>query len=90
MIPCKLIGNAKGCLSCVISIRPIGVLIMEDGSGMDEKVIAVPLLISLGTTNLSMTILTHDHTDLPEISLKQKEHLFAHYKNLEPDKVVKI
>jgi len=40
--------------------------------------------------NLSMTILTHDHTDLPEISLKQKEHLFAHYKNLEPDKVVKI
>jgi hypothetical protein len=47
-------------------------------------------LISLGATNLSMTILTHDHTDLPEISLKQKEHLFAHYANLEPDKVVKI
>ena len=37
-----------------------------------------------------MTILTHDHTDLPEISLKQIEHLFEHYKNLEPDKVVKI
>jgi hypothetical protein len=48
------------------------------------------LLISLGATNLSMTILTHDHTDLPEISLKQKEHLFEHYKNLEPDKVFKI
>tara|TARA_E500000331_G_scaffold121683_2_gene118899 strand:+ start:6636 stop:6749 length:114 start_codon:yes stop_codon:yes gene_type:complete len=37
-----------------------------------------------------MTILTHDHTDLSEISLKQIEHLFEHYKNLEPDKVVKI
>ena len=41
-MPHKLMGGAKGCLSCVISIRPIGVLIMEDDSGMDEKVIAVP------------------------------------------------
>ena len=48
------------------------------------------LLISLGATNLSMTILTHKLTDLPEISLKQREHFFAHYKNLEPGKVVKI
>ena len=37
-----------------------------------------------------MTKLTHDPTDLPEISLKQKEHFFKHYKNLEPDKAVKI
>ena len=58
MIPCKLIGNAKGCLSCVICIRPIGVLIMEDGSGMDEKVIAVPLPHITGRYES-----IHDHTD---------------------------
>ena len=58
MIPCKLIGNAKGCLSCVISIRPIGVLIMEDGSGMDEKVIAVPPPHITGRYES-----IHDHTD---------------------------
>jgi len=30
------------------------------------------------------------HTDLPEITLKQIEHFFAHYKDLEPGKWVKI
>jgi len=51
-------GNAKGCLSCVIRIRPIGVLIMEDGSGMDEKVIAVPPPHITGRYES-----IHDHTD---------------------------
>ena len=27
---------------CVINVRPVGVLIMEDNAGQDEKVIAVP------------------------------------------------
>jgi len=27
---------------CVINVRPIGVLIMEDNAGMDEKIISVP------------------------------------------------
>ena len=30
------------------------------------------------------------YTDLPEISLKQIEHFFAHYKDLEPGKFVKL
>jgi inorganic pyrophosphatase len=32
----------------------------------------------------------HSFTDLPEITLKQIEHFFAHYKDLEPGKWVKI
>ena len=31
-----------------------------------------------------------NHTDLPEITLQQIEHFFAHYKDLEPNKWVKI
>jgi inorganic pyrophosphatase len=30
------------------------------------------------------------YTELPEITLKQIEHFFAHYKDLEPNKWVKI
>jgi inorganic pyrophosphatase len=31
-----------------------------------------------------------NHTDLPEITIKQIEHFFSHYKDLEPGKWVKI
>ena len=31
-----------------------------------------------------------DYRDLPEITLRQIEHFFAHYKDLEPGKWVKI
>jgi inorganic pyrophosphatase len=70
---------------CVINVRPIGVLIMEDNAGQDEKVIAVP---SHALTR------RYDHvmsaSDLPEITLQQVEHFFEHYKDLEPGKWVKI
>ena len=70
---------------CVINVRPIGVLIMEDNAGQDEKVIAVP------SHNLTRR---YDHvrnaSDLPEITLQQIEHFFEHYKDLEPGKWVKI
>ena len=32
----------------------------------------------------------NDHIDLPEITLQQIEHFFTHYKDLEPEKSVKI
>ena len=71
--------------ACVINVRPIGVLIMEDNAGQDEKIIAVP---SHSVTR------RYDHvrtaSDLPEITLKQIEHFFEHYKDLEPGKWVKI
>ena len=70
---------------CVINARPVGVLIMEDNAGQDEKIIAVP---SHQLTKRYDKVLTH--TDLPEITLQQIEHFFEHYKDLEPGKWVKI
>jgi len=70
---------------CVINVRPIGVLIMEDNAGQDEKVIAVP------TPKLTRRYENvHEYSDLPEITLRQIEHFFEHYKDLEPGKWVKI
>jgi len=70
---------------CVINVRPIGVLIMEDNAGQDEKVIAVP---SHALTKRYDDVL--NATDLPDITLQQIEHFFEHYKDLEPGKWVKI
>jgi inorganic pyrophosphatase len=70
---------------CVINVRPIGVLIMEDNAGQDEKVIAVP---SHALTKRYDDVKTAN--DLPEITLHQIEHFFEHYKDLEPGKWVKI
>jgi len=70
---------------CVINVRPVGVLILEDNAGQDEKVIAVP---SHALTKRYDHVLTI--TDLPEITRQQIEHFFEHYKDLEPGKWVKI
>lgn len=70
---------------CVINVRPIGVLVMEDNSGQDEKIIAVP---SPHLTKRYEKIFNYD--DLPEITLSQIAHFFEHYKDLEPGKWVKI
>jgi len=70
---------------CVINVRPVGVLVMEDNAGQDEKILAVPSSSLTkrydGVTNFS---------DLPEITIQQVEHFFEHYKDLEPGKWVKI
>lgn len=71
--------------ACVINVRPIGVLIMEDNAGQDEKIIAVP---SHALTKRYDDVV--NATDLPEITLQQIEHFFEHYKDLEPGKWVKI
>lgn len=69
----------------VIRARPIGVLKMEDESGQDEKILAVPV------SKLSMYYeKVENYTDLPEIQIKQIEHFFTRYKELEPGKWVKI
>jgi inorganic pyrophosphatase len=70
---------------CVINVRPIGVMIMEDQSGEDEKIIAVP---SPHLTRRYEDV--HEYTDLPEITRQQIQHFFQHYKDLEPGKWVKI
>ena len=70
---------------CVINVRPIGVMLMEDNSGQDEKIIAVP---THALTKRYDSV--KDYGDMPEITLKQIEHFFEHYKDLEPGKWVKI
>ena len=70
---------------CVINCRPIGVLMMEDESGTDEKIIAVP---SPSLTRRYEKV--ESYRDLPSILIEQIEHFFAHYKDLEPGKWVKI
>lgn len=69
----------------VINCRPVGVLVMEDESGMDEKLIAVPVSKLTRRYDGVKTL-----TDLPEITRSQIEHFFQHYKDLEPGKWVKI
>ena len=69
----------------VMNCRPVGVLIMEDDGGGDEKLLAVP---SAKLTKRYEKIL--NYSDLPEITLNQIRHFFQHYKDLEPDKWVKI
>ena len=69
----------------VMNCRPIGVLVMEDDGGGDEKIIAVP---SSKITQRYDRVLSHK--DLPEITVRQIQHFFEHYKDLEPGKWVKI
>jgi inorganic pyrophosphatase len=79
LIPAQVVPGA------VIRARPIGMLRMEDEKGPDEKIICVP----------------HDRVhpqysgiysieDLPAITRSAIEHFFERYKDLEPDKWVKI
>jgi len=69
----------------VVNCRPVGVLIMEDDGGEDEKIIAVPSSdISQRYDNVI------NYVDLPSITIEQIQHFFQHYKDLEPGKWVKI
>jgi inorganic pyrophosphatase len=69
----------------VINCRPIGVLVMEDEAGNDEKIIAVP------SSHVSRRYdAVKDYSQLPEITREQIEHFFQHYKDLEPDKWARI
>ncbi|MEM7081337.1 MAG: inorganic diphosphatase [Pseudomonadota bacterium] len=79
------IGNRPLVPGCILNARPVGVLIMEDEAGMDEKIIAVP---SQSLTKYYDTV--HSYTDLPEIMLHRIAHFFEQYKALEPNKWVKV
>jgi len=69
----------------VVAVRPLGVLMMEDEAGMDEKILAVPCH---RLTKLYDNV--NDYKDLPEILLHRIDHFFEQYKALEPNKWVKI
>jgi inorganic pyrophosphatase len=85
--PCDVIvANTRAIVpGAVMRCRLVGVLRMQDEAGQDEKLIAVP---SPKLTQRYEKV--RNYTDLPEITLKQIEHFFAHYKDLEGGKWVKI
>ena len=85
--PCDvLVANTRAIVpGAVMSVRPVGVLLMEDEAGGDEKIIAVP---SSKLTQRYDKVKTY--SDLPEITLQQIQHFFEHYKDLEQGKWVKV
>jgi inorganic pyrophosphatase len=69
----------------VIKVRPVGVLMMEDESGMDEKILAVP------TSKIDITFdSVKDIDDVIPMLKDRITHFFEHYKKLEKGKWVKI
>jgi inorganic pyrophosphatase len=85
--PCDvIITNTRAIVpGAVMAVRPVGVLLMEDEAGGDEKIVAVP--VSKLTKRYDRV---KTYSDLPEITLEQIQHFFEHYKDLEPGKWVKI
>src|SRR3569623_1509637 len=85
--PCAvLVANTRAIVpGAVMSVRPVGVLLMEDEAGGDEKIIAVP------TSKLPQRYdKIKNYSDLPDITLQQIRHFFEHYKDLEPGKWVRV
>ncbi len=78
-------GNRALMPGSVVRARPVGVLIMEDEAGIDEKILAVP---HNKLTRFYDKIETHE--DMPGILLERIFHFFDHYKDLEPNKWVKV
>jgi len=78
-------GNRALVPGAVLGVRPLGVLIMEDEAGLDEKILAVPCA---RLTKYYDTVETYQ--DLPQILLDRIAHFFEQYKALEPNKWVKV
>ncbi|MDR3527830.1 MAG: inorganic diphosphatase [Rhizomicrobium sp.] len=81
-----LVCNTRALVpGALVNVRPVGVLLMEDDGGQDEKIIAVP------SSHLTLRYEgVNNYTDIPAITRQQVEHFFQHYKDLEPGKWTKI
>ncbi len=80
-----VLSHHKVIPGAVIKCRPVGVLIMEDESGQDEKILAVP------TSKLDITYdYVKDIKDVDETLKARISHFFEHYKDLEKGKWVKV
>ena len=84
-IDVMVIGSRALVPGAVVRARPVGVLLMEDEKGFDEKLLAVP---HNKLTRYYDKV--ESYTDLPEILLERIVHFFERYKDLEPNKWVKI
>jgi inorganic pyrophosphatase len=80
-----VIGRMPVVPGAILRARPIGVLMMEDEAGQDEKILAVPIdKITQVHRNVQ------SYKDVPPIDLARITHFFEHYKDLEPNKWVKV
>jgi inorganic pyrophosphatase len=69
----------------VFPAKVVGVFIMEDEKGIDEKIIAVPSsAVSKEYENIN------EIEDLPELLVSQIKYFFERYKDLEKNKWVKV
>ena len=85
--PCDIIviGSVPVVPGAIIRCRPVGALMMQDESGLDEKILAVPV-DALHPFYSGI----RSYTDLPSVLIEQIAHFFEHYKDLEKGKWVKV
>lgn len=80
-----ILGSIAVVPGAVVRCRPVGVLRMEDESGSDEKILAVPI----GPVDAFFADL-RSHEELPATLKDQIDHFFSHYKDLERGKWVRL
>lgn len=84
-LDCMVVARSPFISGSVVRARPIAVLWLEDESGGDEKILAVPV-----DTTFPYYRDVETAKDLPPIVQQQIEHFFTHYKDLEPEKWVRV
>ena len=70
-------------VGCIVTVRPIGVLIIEDERGEDPKILSV-------LVNDARFEGYHEITDVHKHKLREIQEFFETYKRLEPRKWVKF
>jgi len=84
-VDAAVLGQIPVTPGVVIPSRPIGVLLMEDESGIDEKILCVPVdKLHPYYANVS------SYRDLRPVLIEQIAHFFTHYKDLEKGKWAKV
>jgi inorganic pyrophosphatase len=71
---------------CVIKCKVIGMLEMEDEEGIDHKILCVPEKAKIDPICGTWSSLN----DIPTPKKNEIRHFFEHYKDLEPEKWVKL
>lgn len=66
---------------CLIEARPVGALLMKDEKGQDDKILCVPVSDPLWNP-------IHTFNEVPKHLLKEIEHFFRVYKDLEGKKTI--
>jgi inorganic pyrophosphatase len=84
-LDCLVISSAPIMPGALIKVRPIGVLLQQDQSGGDEKIICVPVSkVDFAYKNVNSL------ADLPAMTKTKIEYFFQHYKDLEPESWSKV